>query len=320
MGPRISIVVPVYNVEPYLDRCIQSILNQTYTNLEILLIDDGSTDRSGEICDRYGKLDARIRVIHKDNGGLSDARNAGLDAMTGAYVICIDSDDFVSKFHVENLYRTLVHTGSQIACSQIVKFYDKDPMPEERAFCTDYVDVRKKEAFFEKMLYQDMVDVNATCKIFKSDLFRNVRFQKGKLYEDVITTYRVIDQVDRIGLYSRKEYYYYQRENSIAQAKFDLRKMDCIAHGKELEAFIALHYPKLTKAAQCRYFSAVCNILFLIPQGEYEDERDFLWTEIKKYRRTILFDTKGRKKARLGAAVSCLGYHGMRWIYKRVNP
>ena len=122
--PLISIIVPVYNVEEYLPRCVESILTQTCKNLEIILVDDGSTDHCGSICDAYKEKDSRIKVIHKSNGGLSDARNAGLDQMTGEYVTCIDSDDFVSPFFVENLWSALEENHCDIASSWFIDHRD----------------------------------------------------------------------------------------------------------------------------------------------------------------------------------------------------
>ena len=155
MKPLISVIVPIYNVEQYLPRCIESILNQTYKNLEVILVDDGATDHCGSICDVYKEKDCRVRVIHKSNGGLSDARNAGLDRMTGEYVTCIDSDDFVSPFFVENLWLALEENHCDIASSWFIEYhklhvFDKD-WPElpfahrEHIGCTvDYVAGRNR--------------------------------------------------------------------------------------------------------------------------------------------------------------------------------
>lgn len=129
---QISIVVPIYKVEAFLDRCVASLVNQTYQNLEIILVDDGSPDRCGQICDEWAKKDARIRVIHKENGGLSDARNAGIGIATGKYIAFIDSDDWVSKLYIEKLYQIMQLENGDIAECEIVRTVGEEPVIEKK--------------------------------------------------------------------------------------------------------------------------------------------------------------------------------------------
>ena len=189
MKPLISVIVPIYNVEQYLPRCIESILNQTYKNLEVILVDDGATDHCGSICDVYKEKDCRVRVIHKSNGGLSDARNAGLDRMTGEYVTCIDSDDFVSPFFVENLWLALEENHCDIASSWFIEYHNGQIVPAGKVVDAQEVEVLAKNEYFERLLYQDGVEVSAWGKLYKSSLYQNVRYPVGKLYEDIPTTY-----------------------------------------------------------------------------------------------------------------------------------
>ncbi|MBQ7943451.1 MAG: glycosyltransferase [Lachnospiraceae bacterium] len=317
--PLISIIVPVYNVEEYLSRCVDSIINQTYTNLEIILIDDGATDGCGVICDSYAEKDDRIKVIHKENGGLSDARNAGLNIMAGEYVSCIDSDDFVSPYFIENLYNATVNTDCQIVGSWFVEYFDGNSIPEAKRADTKDVQVYNRENLYRKMLYQDGVEVSAWGKLYKSTLFDGVRYPKGKIYEDILTTYKLIEKVDKMAILPNVDYFYYQRANSIAQSKFNIRKLDAVLHMGKLRDFIIENYPSLESPAKCRYFSTVCNILFQIHDSSFEDERKQLWGEVKKYRKDILFDKAGRKKARLAAAISYFGYKIMDFVYSKTQ-
>ena len=176
VDPLISVIVPIYKVEDYLKRCVESIRNQTYKNLEIILVDDGSPDHCGEICDGYKKIDERVRVIHKSNGGLSDARNAGLDIMTGEYVTCIDSDDFVSKYYVENLYIAIKEGNCDISASQFVDYYDTDPiLPGEKVKRIE-IEVLNRADAYKRMLYQNGFEVCAVAKLYKCSFFDGVRY------------------------------------------------------------------------------------------------------------------------------------------------
>lgn len=314
--PLISVIVPIYNVEDYLIRCVESIIHQTYNNLEIILIDDGSTDCCGKICDDYKEKDNRIKVIHKSNGGLSEARNVGLDNMTGTYVTCIDSDDFVSPFYISNLYTALCENHSDMASSWFVEYYDGDVIPNAQQLVGNQQEVLVREGYFKRLLYQDGVEISAWGKLYRSDFFNDVRYPVGKLYEDVPTTYLLVDKAEKIAVIPNVDYYYFQRENSIAQAKFSIRKMDAISHMHILGDFIKTKYPQLKQAFECRYFSAVCNILFQIETSEFQKQKNELWNEVKKYRFHVLRNPEARKKSRLAALVSYGGYHVMKKIYR----
>ena len=314
--PLISIIVPVYNVEEYLPRCVESILAQTYKNLEIILVDDGSTDHSGEICDAYRGKDARIRVIHKKNGGLSDARNAGLDIMTGEYVACIDSDDFVSPFFISNLWIALDKSESDMASSWFVEYYNGDIVPSAQEVELAKVKELSREKYFEKLLYQDGVEISAWGKLYKSEYYQNVRYPVGKLYEDVSTTYLLIEKAQKIAVISNVDYYYFQRKNSIAQTEFSMRKMDAINNMRIFGAFIEEKYPNLMDAFECRYFNTVCNILFQIDEPEFEKAKKDLWNDVKRCRFDVLRNANARLKSRLAATVSYGGYHIMKKIYQ----
>ncbi|MBS4212689.1 glycosyltransferase [Neobacillus rhizophilus] len=232
MKEKISVIVPVYNVEKYLSKCINSIINQTYTNLEIILVDDGSTDNSGDICDCYASKDTRIKVIHKENGGLSDARNMGLGVATGGYVNFIDSDDYIhEKFH-EVLMKLISSHNADIAQCDYLKIYEEtDP---------EISDIGNNQ--FEKVtvlnniealnqLYNNLIKGVVWNKLYKRDLFKDIRFPKGKIHEDDFTTYKLLFNSNKIIITSYQLYYYLQRSNSIMGSKFNAKHLD------SLEAF-----------------------------------------------------------------------------------
>lgn len=314
--PLISIVVPIYKVEKYLSRCVDSILNQTYCNIEIILVDDGSPDQCGVICDKYQKRDKRIKVIHKKNGGLSDARNIGIKIAQGEYITCIDSDDFVSPFFLENLWTAIQKSKCEIATSWFIDYYEGDKIPEIQKLDIKDIQVLDREKFYQRLLYQDGVEVSAWGKLYKANLFQGVEYPVGKLYEDIPTTYLLVEKTDKIAVIPNIDYFYFQRKTSIAQATFSIRKMDAIRHMDDFKNFISINYPLLKKAAECRYFSTVCNIFFQIQSPEFEKQRKELWNEIKKYRYSVLTNMEGRKKARIAALLSYGGCEALKIIYK----
>lgn len=228
MEPLISVIIPIYKVEAYLNRCVESVQSQTYHNLEILLVDDGSPDNCGAICESLAGNDPRIRVIHKQNGGLSDARNKGLDAAQGEYVAFVDSDDYVAPWFLQTLYEQLLRTGSDVAiCSYAVvegqnDFCQKPLNPEAFSYDREELLLNMYDANHEDATYF----IVAWNKLYKRDLWEHVRFPKGKIHEDEATTYRIFDRCRR-GVYVKCPLYgYFTATGSITRDAFSLRRLD----------------------------------------------------------------------------------------------
>ena len=228
--PLISLIVPVYKVEEYLDKCVESIVNQTYKNLEIILVDDGSPDNCPKMCDEWAKKDKRIKVIHKENGGLSDARNTGIDIAKGEYITFIDSDDYIEYNYVDFLYKNLDENKADISMG---KQYVRYP---EKVINTGSgkVYIVNPHDCFDKLLYGEDFDVSATIKLYKKELFKTIRFPKGRIYEDAATTYKLIDKSKKIVLNSMPIYNYMIRRDSISNNHFSLTKMDLITSTEEM--------------------------------------------------------------------------------------
>lgn len=205
----VSVIVPVYNVEKYLEKCIHSICEQTYENLEIILSDDGSTDGSGKICDQYACMDSRIRVIHKENGGLSDARNAGIEMASGQYFMFVDSDDTITRDTVEKLYSAAIEYHCEIAVCNMVRIYE-DGTIESFYHPTDRVVVLENQQRFETLNQPSVCN-----KLFLADLFKEIRFPKGKFYEDTFVYHVLAYKAKQIVLTGHNGYYYLSRKESI---------------------------------------------------------------------------------------------------------
>ena len=199
MQPLITVIVPIYKVETYLRKCVDSVIAQTYRDLEIILVDDGSPDGCGRICDEYAARDERIRVIHKENGGLSSARNAALDVCRGEYISFIDSDDFVSPYFIEILYRGIAQTGSEIASVRRgVSFYDESEGSVRLAgSAEDYtLAVTDAREAIRLIMYQRLPN-GAPWRLYKREIWDGLRFPTGWLFEDAATTHRAFMRAEK---------------------------------------------------------------------------------------------------------------------------
>lgn len=238
MGEKISVIVPIYNVEDYLHRCIDSIINQTYTNLEIILVDDGSPDNCPIICDEYAKKDSRIRVVHKKNGGLSDARNAGIDIATGEYIMFIDSDDFVDIEMMESMMKNMIDNKvDMVVCNIKYVYEDREVVKYNQS---DRI-LDRYEAM-EEYLKDGVVQAVAWNKLYKKSLINKMRYKVGKTNEDEFFTYKVVDKTAKIYYNSTPFYNYLQRDSSI-MGKYSIKRLDGVEASYERLNFIKERYP-----------------------------------------------------------------------------
>lgn len=311
----VSVIIPVYKVEKYLSKCVESVINQTYKNMEIVLVDDGSPDACGKICDDYTQKDARIKVIHKKNGGLSDARNVALDVCTGDYITFIDSDDWVSRYYISNLLSAISKSGKKLAVSWFQNIREGDMEVEACNVEDSRIISLSTEEALKKMFYQDGIESSAWGKLYAKELFTEIRYPKGKLYEDIPVTYKMIEKACGVALIPNTDYYYLQRNDSIQYQKFDVRKMDGVFHWEVVMSHVERYYPQLISAVHNRYFRCVCNILFQIKDDSAVKYRKELWERVKKERSYILRDSNSRISSRAAALLSFLGYGVTNKIY-----
>lgn len=241
MEELISIVVPIYNVEQYLRKCIDSILDQSYKNLEIILVDDGSPDSSGKICDEYAKEDIRVRVIHQDNTGLSGARNAGLEIANGKYISFIDSDDWIDSKFIETLYHDMKENNAQIAAPGFCLAYEDGSYVNDSK--VDKLTIYNTQEALETFLFNGYLTPCVASKLWDIRLWTDVRCPQGKLHEDQYTTYKLIDKAKKIVFDPGTKYYYFKHHGSIGHSHFNKKTYDLLEAINEEYNFITEKYP-----------------------------------------------------------------------------
>lgn len=259
--PLISIIIPVYNTATYLEQCMQSILQQTYQQLEIILVDDGSTDSSPQLCARYAKQDSRVQLITQANAGLSAARNAGIQVATGQYLTFVDSDDYVAVDYIAYLLNLCQNHHAQLSICSHIEYYPNHQQP----FNTRWPDaVFNSEICLKRMLLEQGFMLSAWGKLYHRSLFAKdptsphhpIRFPVGKIHEDIGTTYKLVMNAQQIAYGHQSKYYYRQRTDSIIHQKFSPQKLDIITLTNQMCRVIDQHYPQLRHTTRLRRLRA----------------------------------------------------------------
>jgi glycosyltransferase involved in cell wall biosynthesis len=338
--PLISIIVPVYNVKQYVIQCVESLIAQDYPNLEILLVDDGSTDSSGAICDRLAAEHACATVYHKENGGLSDARNYGLARSRGEWISFVDSDDYVSPIFISTLYAAAIRFSCPIAAVPGGKdFLDGDScrlvekicpvMPEalwgnhdERSSLSGEGDYSPRlvaaaalnaHEILEKMLYQQIA-TGAQWRLYRRDTLGKDPFPKGLYYEDLASTYKFVHRAGKVALVNCRELYAYRLRNTsiIRQPYRHIKGYSAVTVAAQLYHDVGAWYPDLAVACSSRCFS-VCRMVFgQVPMGKSatdqdRDDLEALWKVIEANRNVVAADPDARFRERLAANIARLG-------------
>lgn len=284
----ISIIVPVYNVERYVQRCVTSIMDQSYKNLQIILVDDGSTDGSGRECDELALIDERIEVIHKKNGGLSDARNAGIDCAKGAFIGFVDSDDYIEGDMYEVLYNAIIQSEADFAsCGYYEEYIDK---VEIKRCCSEVKVLNRTNAYAELFSREGSLGCSSCIKLFKRRLFDHIRYKKGLQSEDLELIYRIIDKSNLVTCINAIKYHYVHRENSITTSLSQSQIMDPIRTFNDIILFIKRKYPEVLELAYAYQLSWIIGVYSKInmhKENEYkvmrEELRDIMCKNIKHY-------------------------------------
>lgn len=292
----VSVIVPVYKVEKYLAQCIESICGQIYSALEIILVDDGSPDSCGVICEEYAKKDSRIRVIHKQNGGLSDARNTGIDACTGAYITCIDSDDLVDSRYVSRMMELMTENVDLVVCTPFL-FSDDSELINADIECRQAPDVfQPVDALRELLRQRDYsFEPSAWGKLYRRELFGDdLRFPVGKYFEDLALTYQLVDRARAVVRIRDQLYFYRQRTNSQLNQEFNERMLSILEIADEMREYLLRMHPELRKSANSRVISAYCYILIRLPdEPKWDNLKRRIYLKVKELRRGLLiFDCR----------------------------
>lgn len=285
----ISVIVPVYKVEPYLDRCVQSIVDQTYRDLEIILVDDGSPDNCPGMCDVWAKKDRRIKVIHKSNGGLSDARNVGMTYAKGEYISFVDSDDWIDSRFIEFLFNAVCEHKSELAACDVSFVLDDTIWMEDTT--REYSgQLFSTEAALESLIHGRLFRAVAWNKLYLRDILKEESFKVGCLHEDEFFTYRVLAKCKRPVFVAVPLYAYRQREGSITKS-YSLKRLDCLDAILERLLFLKREYPALYLEDKVTFCKLCINMYCDILLHSFAEE-EIAKKRIKKSRYEIHFNVK----------------------------
>ena len=312
--PHVSIIVPVYKVEKYLQKCLDSIAAQTYKNLELILVDDGSPDRCGEMCDSFEKTNSYTKVIHQKNQGLSAARNSGIDCAAGEYLMFVDSDDYITEDCVAYLLGLIQKYDADIAVSGLRYINEGKQLPESNGISID--ECLTPEEAIARMCYGKGFGCYGPGKLYKAELFHNYRFPVGKLYEDLATTYKVIGDALRVAYGNKIVYYWIQRSGSIMHSQFDRRHFDGMEAAEGLIDYVTERYPGALPAARFRYTAKAIELMAVCfsSGGDRKVFRE-LKQYVNRYEQEVMRDTNARRSMKLRIIGIKLGYWPARAIF-----
>ena len=279
---KISVIVPVYNVKDVLNRCIESIVTQTYKNLEIILVDDGSTDGSEKLCEEWSQKDVRIKVLHKKNGGAASARNVALDIAEGDYIGFVDSDDYIGEDMYEILLENMENNVDITCCGTVTQYLASmkkrytlyDYSPKKRLFSNS-------EAVTELLLLR-YLSFSPCDKLFRRELFYDLRFPTGKVCEDLPTIYEAIKKSRMVVNVGKIKYFYCYREDSVSRKEFSRERLHYVLFTRDIFQDVCVAYPELRRAAEERYICNLIHIMNQIKECKKEKEYKRIYKRFKK--------------------------------------
>jgi len=286
MKPAISIIVPVHNVELYISKCLDSILNQTFTNFEVILVNDGSTDKSGTICDEYSRKDIRIKVIHKEYGGVSSARNSGLKIAQGSYIGFVDGDDRIDINMYEELYKLCTDSCSDISICKLGREVDGKLINsvQDEEFIKEMDNTEALKQLFNGILYR----FSLCNKLFSKTCFKNVQFPEGRIHEDLSTTYKIFSNSRKAVYKNYIGYIYVKRNNSILTSRFSEKRLDSFMGWDEILLFMSKKYPQLMGEVLDSFtFWCVDNLYYIINQVESKKKKKEYLSSIQRIVRKL---------------------------------
>lgn len=277
----ISVIIPVYKVEKYIFECVNSIINQTYRNIEIILVDDGSPDECPKICDDYAKKDSRVKVIHKENGGLSSARNAGIEVCNGEYVVFVDSDDYVTV----DLIKQFIYMIDNYDSDVVICDYCSDEKKLNIGIEKSVRNYSSKQAM-KYLLTDRIINTSASTKAFRKEMFEDVRFPLGMIYEDFATIYKLLNKAKNISYAKTNKYYYRTNFEGITNSSFTKKQLDYYKVSKEVYEFVSQKYPKYKKYVSAREMKVSIAFFRKMSESNFKD-RETIVLITKKIRKHI---------------------------------
>ncbi|SEP67390.1 Glycosyltransferase involved in cell wall bisynthesis [Virgibacillus subterraneus] len=288
--PDISIIVPIYNSSQYISKCIESIMAQTFRNFELILVNDGSTDHSGQICDQYAEKDSRIIVIHKKNGGVSSARNTGINIAKGEYISFVDGDDWIYSDMYYRLYELCKETDSDISICGNYREVNGDVIHVEREKLV--IEMDNTEAM-RQLFTGKYFRFAVWAKLYKKSCFENIQYPEDRRLDDLPTTYKIFTNANKVVYTSYAGYVYLLRENSILTSSYNEKKLDVFIGWDEIIAFMNENYPQLSKEyISCFVYYSMDHVYSILNQVKdpAEKEKYILYIQkfIRKYYKEIL--------------------------------
>lgn len=310
---KISIIIPVYNVEKEVKNCLESVINQTYENLEIIVVNDGSTDNSKEICLEIAERDNRIIYLEKQNGGLSDARNFGINNASGDYLFFLDSDDYIEHDCIESLYRAIKEDNTKIAVALPRVIYSSGAVVEK---ATGEHQVFSTEESLRLLMYDEKISVSAWAKLYSKDIISDIRFPVSRLFEDNATTYKFIASTDKVTFISKSVYNYIIRKGSITRSKFSLKRLDVIKSTDEMCDYCEMNFPNIKNAIIRRRVWARINVLTHLPLKGFKEIRKEMIRYVKINAKTLLRDKEVPNRDKLAIFCLSLGFYFFKFSWK----
>ena len=322
-----DIIVPVYNVENFLDRCIESLLNQKYTNYGVILVDDGSTDNSGKMCDSYARNHSIVKVVHRKNGGLSYARNTGVNHSKAEYITFVDSDDYVSTTYLDDLICGLSDAEIEMSAIGIVSISNSSNSFKKNEL-KKTIKLNTQDALMH-MCYRKYIGFSACGKLFKREIVLKYPFPEGRLHEDMYTTFKLIGECKYIGYYDSTDYYYVQNEGEgITSSSYSEQHMDAVYAAKDICSYIDRNYPGISSAGMAAlafaYFLVTKSLVRCLKTDKCHYKEISKELRVLLFDKHVFFDRNIALRHRIQFAMASLGYTSMRlswklyyWIIKR---